>query len=109
MATEAPGWTADFSGCHALVTGASGGLGSAVTRLFTRHGASATLLGHPERPHELDALAAELARAYARVNEGVANPSPVIVSVPTASLAQRDPSPSRHGLDAAAEVVAIEA
>ncbi|MEQ8265173.1 SDR family NAD(P)-dependent oxidoreductase [Pseudohaliea sp.] len=63
MATEAPGWTADFSGCHALVTGASGGLGSAVIRLFTRHGASATLLGHPERQHELDALAAELARA----------------------------------------------
>ena len=51
----------------------------------------------------------ELARAYGRANEGGANPSRVIVSVPTASLAQRDPSPSRHGLDAAPEVVAIEA
>ena len=53
--------------------------------------------------------AEELARVYDRVNGMVPTPSPMIVSVPTASLAQRNPSPSHHGLDAAAEVVTTQA
>jgi len=61
--TEAPRWSADFAGCHALVTGAAGGLGSAVARLFTGHGASVTLLEHPARQHELDSLTGELTAA----------------------------------------------
>lgn len=63
MQIAAPRWNADLTGCHALVTGAAGGLGSAVTRLFTGQGASATLLEHPQRQQELDSLSRQLTAA----------------------------------------------
>jgi len=48
----------DLSGRKALITGASGGIGEAIARLFHRRGAEVGL--HGTRVEKLDALAAEL-------------------------------------------------
>jgi NAD(P)-dependent dehydrogenase (short-subunit alcohol dehydrogenase family) len=54
-----------LSGRHALVTGAGGGIGAAITKVLARHGARVTLLGRNRQ--SLDALAASVKSAETHI------------------------------------------
>lgn len=61
----------ELSGHVALISGAAGGIGAAIARLFAAEGAAVALLDHTAPA--LEALAAELTAAGARVSQHVAD------------------------------------
>lgn len=75
----------DLSGRTALVTGASGGLGSAIARALHAQGASVAISG--TRAAALEALAAELASRVHVVACDLADPAQVEKLVPAAEAA----------------------
>ncbi|MGB8278888.1 MAG: 3-oxoacyl-[acyl-carrier-protein] reductase [Methylovirgula sp.] len=75
----------DLSGKTALVTGASGGIGSAIARALHRQGASVAISG--TRAAALEALAAELASRVHIVPCDLADPAQVEKLVPAAEAA----------------------
>ncbi|QAY96503.1 3-oxoacyl-[acyl-carrier-protein] reductase [Methylovirgula ligni] len=75
----------DLSGRTALVTGASGGLGSAIARALHQQGATVTLSG--TRKEALDALAAELKERVHVESSDLSDPEAVEKLVPAAEAA----------------------
>ncbi len=75
----------DLSGRTALVTGASGGLGSAIARALHQRGATVTLSG--TRKEALDALAAELKERVHVESSDLSDPEAVEKLVPAAEAA----------------------
>src|ERR1700749_4475949 len=78
----------DLSGRMALVTGASGGLGSAIARALHRQGATVTLSG--TRKEALLTLAAELSERVHLVPCDLAHAAAVERLVPEAEAAMGD-------------------
>ncbi|MGP8231106.1 MAG: 3-oxoacyl-[acyl-carrier-protein] reductase [Methylovirgula sp.] len=75
----------DLSGRTALVTGASGGLGSAIARALHQQGATVTLSG--TRKEALEALAAELKERVHVESSDLSDPEAVEKLVPAAEAA----------------------
>lgn len=75
----------DLSGRTALVTGASGGLGSAIARALHQQGATVTLSG--TRKEALEALAAELKERVHIESSDLSDPEAVERLVPAAEAA----------------------
>src|SRR5438128_986405 len=75
----------DLKGKHALVTGATGGIGGAIARVL--HGAGAIVTGSGTRDEALAALAAELGERCHTVRCDLGNPEEVEKLVPAAEAA----------------------
>lgn len=67
-----------LEGKHALITGGTGGLGSAIAKAFLQNGAAVAVCGgHPEKAKELSELADSLNRPFLSLSCNITNPQKV--------------------------------